>query len=94
MSKTNVLFVCEKNTCRSQMAEGFAKTFHPETINAFSAGISHGSIDPLAIKVMKEVGIDISGQETHAVSDFLERDINTVVTVCSTAAERCPIVAK
>jgi arsenate reductase len=72
------------------MAEGFATAIHPELINAFSAGIAPGPIDPLAIKVMKEVGIDISGQETHAVTDFLQQDIGEVVTVCSTAAEKCP----
>lgn len=90
MPKKNVLFVCEMNTCRSQMAEGWARHLHPHAINAFSAGISTGPLDPLAIKVMKEVGIDISGQETHAVKDFIEEKIDLVITVCDTAAKQCP----
>ena len=90
MAKNNVLFVCEMNTCRSQMAEGWTRYLYPDTINAFSAGISTGKLDPLAIQVMKEVGIDISGQETHLVKDFLQDDLDLVVTVCSTAAKKCP----
>lgn len=90
MSKTNVLFVCEMNTCRSQMAEGWARHLHPDKIYAFSAGINKGLLDPVAVRVMKEAGVDISGQEVHAVKDFLTKDIDCVVTVCSVAAEKCP----
>ena len=90
MSKKNVLYVCEMNTCRSQMAEGWSHYLHPDKINAFSAGISTGPLDPFAVKVMKEVGIDISGHETHAVKDFLKDDIDWVITVCSSAAQKCP----
>lgn len=90
MSKKNVLFVCEMNTCRSQMAAGWTRHFHQETINAFSAGIKKGSIDPLAIKVMQEAGVDISAEETHEVKEFLLKDLDMVVTVCSTAAQQCP----
>jgi len=90
MSKKNVLFVCEMNTCRSQMAAGWTRHFHQETINAFSAGIKKGSIDPLAIKVMQEAGVDISAEETHEVKEFLLKDLDMVVTVCNTAAQQCP----
>nr|WP_319490684.1 arsenate reductase ArsC [uncultured Desulfobacter sp.] len=90
MQKKNVLFVCEMNTCRSQMAEGWAYTLHFDKINAFSAGISTGPLDPLAVKIMEEEGIDISGHETHAVKDFLQKDIDWVITVCDTAARKCP----
>jgi arsenate reductase (thioredoxin) len=90
MPKMNVLFVCEMNTCRSQMAEGWARFLHPDKINAFSAGINAGRLDPKAVKVMQEAGIDISGQETHAVKDFLLKDLDCVVTVCSVAAQKCP----
>lgn len=72
------------------MAEGFANFLHPEAISAYSAGISTGPIDPLAIKVMNEIGIDISSQETHFVTEFFEKDIDCIVTVCDTAAEKCP----
>ncbi|NWH04870.1 arsenate reductase ArsC [Desulfobacter latus] len=93
MSKKTVLFVCEMNTCRSQMAEGWAHYLYPDKINAFSAGISTGPLDPLAVKVMKEAGVDISGHETHAVKDFMEKDIDCVITVCDTAAQKCPSFA-
>lgn len=90
MPKKNILFVCEMNTCRSQMAEGWAHNLHCDKINAFSAGISTGRLDPLAVKVMKEENIDISGHETHAVKEFLQEDIDWVITVCDTAAQQCP----
>ncbi|NDY71227.1 arsenate reductase ArsC [Desulfobacter hydrogenophilus] len=90
MPKKNILFVCEMNTCRSQMAEGWAHNLHPDELNAFSAGIITGSLDPLAVKVMKEENIDISGHETHTVKDFLQEDIDWVITVCDTAAQQCP----
>lgn len=88
--KLNVLFVCTGNSCRSQMAEGWARHLRGDAINPFSAGIQPRRIDPLAVKVMKEVGVDISKQETHAVHEFLTEDIDFVVTVCSGAAETCP----
>jgi arsenate reductase len=90
MVKKNVLFVCEMNTCRSQMAEGWSRFLHPDKINAFSAGIGTGPLDPLAVKVMEEAGVDISGQETHAVKEFWQKDIDWVITVCDTAARQCP----
>lgn len=93
--KLNVLFVCENNSCRSQMAEGWARHLFNETLNPFSAGIEPRPLDPLAVKVMKEVGVDISKQETHAVQDFFINDIDLIVTVCSeTVAERCPTFPK
>ena len=88
--KLNVLFVCSGNSCRSQMAEGWARHLPGDTINPFSAGIEPRRIDPLAVKVMKEAGVDISCQETNAVHEFLTEDIDFVVTVCSGAAETCP----
>ena len=90
VSHKTVLFVCEKNTCRSQMAEGWLRSLAGDRFRAFSAGISPGPLDPLAVRVMSEAGVDISGQETHSVRDFLAVDIDIVVTVCSTAAEKCP----
>jgi len=93
MSKKTILFVCEMNTCRSQMAEGWAHYLYPDKINAFSAGIRTGKLDPLAVKVMKEAGVDISGHETHEVKDFMKKDIDCVITVCNTAAQKCPSFA-
>lgn len=91
-NKHNILFICGSNSCRSQIAEGWAHYLYPEKFNPFSAGIETQPIDKLAIKVMKEVGVDISTQETHAVGDFLYKNLDLVITVCSdAAAERCPI---
>ena len=99
--KLNVLFVCSGNSCRSQMAEGWARRLHGDKVNSFSAGIEPRRIDPLAVKVMAESGVDISKQEAHAVQDFLQRerdvvpDLDVVVTVCSeAAADRCPAFPK
>jgi arsenate reductase (thioredoxin) len=88
--KLNVIFICFGNSCRSQMAEGWARHLHPDTLNAFSAGIEPRRIDPLAIQVMKEAGVDISRQETHSVQAFLKQDIDYAILVCSEAAEVCP----
>jgi len=88
--KSNVLFVCYGNSCRSQMAEGWAHHLHPGAISAFSAGIEPRRIDPLAIQVMKEAGVDISHQETHSVEEFLGQAIDYAILVCSEAAEVCP----
>ena len=88
--KLNVLFVCTGNSCRSQMAEGWARHLRGDVINPFSAGIEPRRLDPLAVKVMKEAGVDISNQETHAVHDFLTEDIDFVVTLCRGAATTCP----
>ncbi len=90
MAKKNILFVCEMNTCRSQMAEGWTNSLYLDRFNAFSAGIVTGPLDPLAVKVMAEETIDISGHETHAVKEFLQEDIDWVITVCDTAAQQCP----
>ncbi len=88
--KLNVLFVCTGNSCRSQMAEGWARHLQGDAINPFSAGIEPRRVDPLAVKVMKEAGVDISHQETNAVHEFLTQDLDCVVTVCSEAGEACP----
>lgn len=88
--KLNVLFVCTGNSCRSQIAEGWARHLRGDVINPFSAGIEPKRIDPLAVKVMKEAGVDISNQETHSVHHFLTEDIDFVVTLCSGAAATCP----
>lgn len=89
--KLNVIFVCGGNSCRSQMAEGWARELHGERLNPFSAGIEPRRLDPLAVKVMAEAGVDISTQEAHAVQDFLHKDLDVTVTVCNEAmAERCP----
>jgi len=86
-----ILFLCTGNSCRSQMAEGFAKKMLPKNMEIFSAGLEPKGIHPMAIKVMQEVGIDISKQESKNISEIPIDKIDSVVTLCGDAAERCPI---
>jgi arsenate reductase len=88
----NLLFLCTGNSCRSQMAEGWAKHLAPEWLHVDSAGIeSHGK-NPRAIAVMREAGIDIFGQESTQVTDAMIEAADVVVTVCSHADEHCPVL--
>jgi len=89
--KKGVLFLCTGNSCRSQMAEGFAKKMLTKDLKIFSAGIEPKRIHPIAVKVMQEVGIDISKQESKNISEIPLDKINIVITLCGDAAERCPI---
>ena len=94
MKKVTVLFVCIHNSARSQMAEAWLNHLCGDRIDASSAGLEPGTINPLAIEVMQEVGIDISQKKTQGVFDLFKagRLFNYVVTVCDGAsAERCPI---
>lgn len=87
---TSVLVLCTGNSCRSQMAEGFLNTY--PGISAESAGVEPASVvHPLAIEVMREVGIDISDHHPKDVAEFIGREFNYVITVCDNAKERCPI---
>ncbi len=91
VSKKGILFLCTGNSCRSQMAEGFAKKMLSKDLKIFSAGIEPKRIHPIAVKVMQEVGIDISQQKSKNISETPIDKINLVVTLCGDAAERCPI---
>ena len=91
VSKKGILFLCTGNSCRSQMAEGFAKKILSKNLKIFSAGIEPKRIHPMAVKVMQEVGIDISKQESKNISEIPLDKINIVITLCGDAAERCPI---
>ena len=86
-----ILFLCTGNSCRSQMAEGFAKKILSNDLKIFSAGIEPKRIHPIAVKVMQEVGIDISKQESKNISELPLDKINIVITLCGDAAERCPV---
>lgn len=88
----NILFLCTGNSCRSQIAEGWAKWYGRPLFNVQSAGIeSHGK-NPRAIAVMKEVGIDISAQESTTVDQQMLQNADLVVTVCGHADEHCPVL--
>jgi arsenate reductase len=94
MAKPKVLFVCVHNSARSQMAEAWLNHFGGEQFEAESAGLSPGTLNPLVVKVMQEVGIDISHKKTQAVFDLFQtgRLFKYVITVCDeTSAEKCPI---
>lgn len=94
MEKTRVLFVCVHNSARSQMAEAFLNTLAGDRFHAESAGMEPGVLNSLAVEVMREVGIDISGRETKSVFDKFKRGelYSYVVTVCDEAsAEVCPV---
>jgi arsenate reductase len=89
-----VLFVCIHNSARSQMAEAFVNARYGDEFRAYSAGLESGSLNPVVVAAMKEVGIDIGGNATKTVSDpqIRARDYDYVVTVCDEAsAEACPI---
>jgi len=86
----NILFLCTGNSCRSQMAEGWARALGGDRFVVQSAGIEAHGKNPRAIAVMAEVGVDISGQESTIVSDGMINEANVVVTVCGHADEVCP----
>ncbi len=89
--KKRVLVLCTGNSCRSQMAEGFLKSFGGD-IEVHSAGTDPaGSVHPYAIAVMKEAGIDISGAKPKSVTTFLGESFDYVITVCDHARETCPV---
>jgi arsenate reductase len=88
----NILFLCTGNSCRSQMAEGWARHFGGDRHTVQSAGIEAHGKNPRAIAVMQEAGIDISGQESTRVTDAMLAAADIVVTVCGHADEHCPAV--
>ncbi len=90
MNKTKILFLCTGNTCRSQMAEGWTRHLKGDVIEPHSAGLEPGEVDPLAIKVMAEAGVDISGQRSKDMEEMMEVEFDYVVTLCDHASENCP----
>ena len=92
--KKKVLFVCIHNSARSQMAEAFLNEICGAVFEAYSAGLEPGKLNPIVVEAMREIGVDISGKQTKAVSDMIKlgKSFAYVITVCDeTSAERCPI---
>lgn len=89
--KKRILFLCTGNACRSQMAEGWARYFHSDWLEAYSAGVSPHGVDPLAVKVMKEVGVDISNHRSKSVDEVESIDFDYVITLCDSAKKSCPV---
>jgi len=86
-----VLFLCTGNSCRSQMAEGFLRSLGGEAYEVHSAGTKPTALNPLAVEVMREAGIDISQQRSKNASEYLGTHFPFIVTVCDNAKEHCPI---
>ena len=86
-----VLFLCTGNSCRSQMAEGWARHLKSSELEPYSAGIETHGLNPNAVKVMVEAGVDISGHESKHVDSLGDVELDYVVTVCDSAAASCPM---
>jgi arsenate reductase len=89
--KKTVLFLCTGNACRSQMAEGFCRHLRGDEITPYSAGIEKHGLNPLAVKVMQEAGVDISGHRSKTVDELGDVAFDYVVSVCGHANETCPV---
>ena len=89
-TKLKILFLCTGNSCRSQMAEGFANHLKGDLLEAYSAGIEIHGINPNAVKVMQEVGIDISTQQSKLTGALKNIEFDYVITVCDSAKGNCP----
>ena len=90
MPKLKILFLCTGNSCRSQMAEGWAKYLKADVIDAYSAGTVPKAVDPRAVRAMAEAGVDISGQRSKSAMDFLDTEFDYVITLCDDAQKSCP----
>ena len=88
----NILFLCTGNSCRSQMAQGWARALGADSVSAHSAGIEAHGRNPRAIEVMREAGVDISDQKSTVVTDEMLAAADLVVTVCGHADEHCPVL--
>ena len=89
--KKKVLFLCTHNSARSQMAEGLLRAMYADRYEAYSAGVDATSVDPRAVLVMTEIGIDISGQRSKSSQEFQDTIFDLAVTVCDRAKQACPI---
>ena len=88
--KKKILFVCTGNSCRSQIAHGLLSNIAGDRFDVFSAGLSPNKVHPMAIKVMKEIDIDVSHHTSDHLDDYLDKDIDVVITTCDDANESCP----
>ena len=89
--KIKLLYLCTGNSCRSQMAEGWTHALKDDRIEVYSAGLETHGLNPSAVKVMAEAGVDISNQKSQHLDEFMDLDLDVVVTVCDHAHETCPL---
>jgi len=85
-----VMFLCTGNSCRSQMAEGFARVLRKGIIEPYSAGLNPAGLNERAVRVMREIGIDISQQKSKSINGELLKTMDVIITLCDNAAESCP----
>jgi arsenate reductase (thioredoxin) len=90
VQKLKVLFLCTGNSCRSQMAEAWARGLRADAIEAYSAGTEPKAVDPRAVKVMAEAGTDVSAYQSKSVSDLPDIEFDYVITLCDNAQQTCP----
>ena len=93
-TKLNVLFLCTGNSCRSQMAEGWARHLKSDCIEAFSAGVNPHGMNERAVAIMAEAGVDISDHTSNHLDEYANLDFDYVITVCDNAREHCPLYPK
>lgn len=89
-SPPRVLFLCTGNACRSQMAEGWTRHLYGDKVQAYSAGVAPAGLDPVAVQIMAEAGVDISHQRSKHVAEFNGQTFDAVIILCDFAAESCP----
>jgi len=89
--KKRILFLCTHNSCRSQMAEGLINHFLGDCYQAFSAGTEATRVNPLAARVMAEIGIDLAKHRSKTMDEFVSETFDYVITLCSDANEKCPL---
>ncbi len=89
--RLRVLFLCTHNSARSQMAEGLLREYAGDQIEVFSAGTEPGGVNPLAVRAMQEIGIDISGARSKSLDEYVDQHFDYVITVCDRANETCPL---
>jgi arsenate reductase len=89
--KQKILFLCTGNSCRSQMAEGWARHLKGDVLEPYSAGVDARELDPRAVQAMAEAGVDISGQRSKFLNELAKTKFDYVVTICAHAHERCPV---
>ena len=91
LDKKNIIFICTGNACRSQIAHGLLENISGNRFNVFSAGSLPSRVHPMSIKIMKEIGIDISHHTSDHIDDYMDKGIDIVITVCDNANKLCPI---
>ena len=90
LTRRKILFICTHNSARSHTAEGFVNALYSDRYLAFSAGTEPSALNPYAVRVMQEIGFDISDHRSNSVNQFIDQDLDYVVTVCDHAKEVCP----